>query len=112
MFRSECKELFDKMKSEIYSCMTRVRSKNNVAQYIFLNYMYLKGKLVNERLSKRHFSVGISSLSSLTGFIKNPNRKLACINDVQLSEERYQELRKALLEAFDAKFPGKSKYEK
>ena len=111
MLKSECKELFDKMKSEIYSCMTRIRSKNNVAQYIFLNYMYLKGKLENERLSKRHFSVGISSIGSLTGFIKNPNRKLACINDVQLSEERYRELRKALLDAFEERFPLKSKYE-
>jgi hypothetical protein len=33
------------------------------------------------------------------------------VNDVQLSEERYTELRKALLDAFEERFPQKSKYE-
>ena len=111
MFKSECEELYEKMKEEILARMTRIRSKNNVAQYIFLNYAYLKGRLINERLSKKHFSVGISSISSLTGFIKNPTRQLACINDVKLPEERYIELRKALLGAFEERFPQKSKYE-
>jgi hypothetical protein len=35
-----------------------------------------------------------------------------CINDVQLSEERYKTLRKTLLDAFEERFPQKSKYEK
>lgn len=73
--------------------------------------MYLKGKLINKRHSKKHFSVGISSISGLAGFIKSPTHKLACINDVQLPEERYKELRAALLDAFEVRFPQKSKYE-
>ena len=112
MFRSECEELYEKMKEEIIARMTRTRTKNNVAQYIFLNYTYLKGRLINKRLSKKHFSVGISSIKRLTEFIKNPTRKLTCINDVQLSEERYSELRVALLNAFEVRFPQKSKYER
>ena len=111
MLKSECEELYNSNKSEILSLMTRVRTKDNLTQYIFLDYMYLKGKLINKRHSKRHFSVGISTISGLTGFIKNPTHKLACINDVQLSEERYTELRKALLDAFEERFPQKSKYE-
>ena len=111
MFKSECEELYEKMKEEILSRMTRTRTKINVAQYIFLNYTYLKGKLINKRLSKKHFSVGISSVGRLANFIKNPNRQLACINDVKLPEERYLELRKALLDAFEERFPQKSKYE-
>ena len=112
MFKSDCEELYEKMKEEILSRITRTRTKDNVAQYIFLNYAYLKGRLINERLSKKHFSVGISSISTLTGFIKKPTRQLACINDVKLPEERYIELRAALLEAFEERFPKKSKYEK
>ena len=112
MFKSECEELYGKMEEEIRSRITRIRQEKNVAQYIFLNYAFLKGRLINRRLSKRHFSVGISSPTTLTDFIKNPNRKLACINDVQLSEERYTELRTRLLEAFEERFPRKSKYEK
>lgn len=112
MFKSECEELYNKMQDEILARTTRIRSKENVTQYIFLDYLYLKGRLINKRLSKKHFSVGISSISGLTNFIKNPTRQLACINDVKLSEERYAELRKALLNAFEERFPHKSKYER
>ncbi len=111
MFKSECEELYFKAKDEILASMSRIRNKTNVCQYIFLDYIYLKGRLINKRLSKRHFSVGISSVNLLTRFIQNPSHKLVCINDVQLSEERYNELRKAQLDAFEERFPHKSKYE-
>ena len=73
--------------------------------------MFLKGRLENRRLSKRHISVGMVSASQLRNAIVNPTRDLLCVNDVQLSEERYAELRKALLDAFEERFPQQSKYE-
>jgi hypothetical protein len=73
--------------------------------------MYLKGRLVKKRISKKHFSVGIVSSKKLHKFITKPSHKLVCVNDVQLSEERYTELRNALLTAFEERFPQKSKYE-
>ena len=112
MFKSECGEVYSKMPAEIAkTAAARVRNDENLNQYLFLDYMYLKGRLVNKRLSKKHFSVGIVSGEKLHRFITNPSHKLVCINDVQLSEERYTELRKALLDAFEERFPQKSKYE-
>ena len=112
MFKSECMEVYSKMPAEIAkTAVTRIREEDNLNQYIFLDYMYLKGRLVNKRLSKKHFSVGIVSGEMLRKFITKPSHKLVCINDVQLSEERYTELRKALLDAFEERFPQKSKYE-
>ena len=112
MFKSECGEVYSKMPAEIAkTAAARVRNGENLNQYLFLDYMYLKGRLVNKRLSKKHFSVGIVSGEKLHRFITNPSHKLVCINDVQLSEERYTELRKALLDAFEERFPQKSKYE-
>ena len=73
--------------------------------------MYLKGKIINERISKKHFSVGVASASKLQKFVTEPTRKMACINDVQLSEERYEELRKVLLDSFEKLLPEKSKFE-
>jgi hypothetical protein len=73
--------------------------------------MYLRGKIINERLSKKHFSVGVASAKKLHEFITHPTHKLTCINDVQLSEERYIELRTALLDAFESVLPNKSKFE-
>lgn len=111
MLKSEVKALYSMIGNEIVGSMTTTRSAKNLNQYLYLDYMYLRGKIINERLSKKHFSVGVVSTSKLRKFIEQPTHKLVCINDVQLSEERYAELRATLLESFDRALPAKSKYE-
>lgn len=112
MFKSVCEEVYDILPEEIaITSDARVRNGENLNQYLFLDYMYLKGLLINRRQSKKHFSVGIVSGDKLREFITKPSHKLVCINDVQLSEARYKELRQALLAAFEERFPQKSKYE-
>lgn len=112
MLKSECEALYRNVKDKIMQSLTTTRSGNNLNQYLFLDYMYLKGKLINERLSKKHFSLGVVSESKLQRFIEHPTHKLTCINDVQMSEERYTRLRRTLIESFERIFPEKSKYEK
>lgn len=111
MLKSECCELYECVEQDIRSSISKTRTAKNISQYLFLNYMYLKGKLINRRLSKRHFSLGITSVEKLRKFIINPDRMFTCINDVQLSEERYEELRRVLIESFETRFPNKSKFE-
>ena len=111
MIKSECEELYQRVEQDFYDSITKTRTAKNISQYVFLNYMYLKGSLQNKRLSKRHFSLGITSPEKLRKFITTPTRKFTCINDVQLSQERFEELRKVLLDAFDTLLPNKSKYE-
>ena len=112
MLKSECAALYSLAEKEIKESLTSIRDKSNLNQYLFLDYMYLKGKLINERLSKKHLSMGAVSVRRLKKAILQPTHKLICINDVQLSEERYQALRAAILEAFETRFPQSSKYEK
>ena len=111
MLRSEVQEVYNIAEQEILDSMTPIRAGKNLNQYLFLDYMYLKGKIINERISKKHFSLGVVTVSQLRKFIERPTHKLTCINDVQLSEERYLELRKVLLEAFERALPKKSKFE-
>lgn len=111
LLRSECEELFGIVEKDIKESLTRVRENNNLNQYLFLDYMYLKGKIVNERQSKKHFSVGVASAKKLSEFIASPTHRLVCINDVQLKEDRYKELRETMLSAFEQKFPNQSKFE-
>lgn len=112
MLKSEVQEVYSAKKERILQSMTTTRSAKNLNQYLYLDYMYLKGKIINERLSKKHFSVGVVSAKKLRQFIESPTHKLTCVNDVQLSEERYTELRQALIDAFERKLPNRSKYEK
>ena len=112
MFRSECEEVCDKVKEAVAkTSSSRTRTAEDLNQYLFLDYMYLKGRLKNRRLSKQHISVGAVSVQKLRNAIANPSKSLVCVNDVQLSEARYNELREALLNAFEERFPHKSKYE-
>ena len=111
MLKSEIKSVYDKLEKDILGSMTPTRTEKNLNQYLYLDYMYLNGKIINERQSKKHFSVAWVSASKLRKFIEQPTHKLTCINDVHLSEERYTVLRTTLIEAFERRMPNKSKYE-
>lgn len=112
MLKSQVQEVYDLAKDRIHASMSTTRNASNLNQYLYLNYMYLKGNLINEKLSKKHFSVGIVSAEKLRNFIEHPTHKLTCINDVQLTDARYKELQETLLDAFNNLLPNNSKYEK
>ena len=113
MLRSECEELYEKVKEQVLQTTARrVRTEYDLNQYLFLDYMNYKGKVINEKISNKHFSVAVASAGKLRNFLLNPTRNLVCINDVHLNENRYEALRTAIHESFEAAFPHKSKYEK
>lgn len=112
MLKSQCKEVYKKVQSEIIASLTRTRTAGNYTQYLFLDYIYLKGMAINEKISKKHFSTAIASANTIKNFILHPTRKLMCINDVRLSEKRYQKLHTTILNAFENRFPKKSRFEK
>ena len=112
MLKTQVQEVYNLAKDKIHASMSTTRNASNLNQYLYLNYMYLKGNLINEKLSKKHFSVGIVSADKLRNFIEHPTHKLTCINDVQLTDARYKELQETLLDAFNNLLPNTSKYEK
>ena len=122
MFRSECGILYSLLENDILNSLTRTRTADNLNQYLFLDYQYFKGRIINEKISNKHFSVAVASPDSLSvalasasglkSYILNPSRKLLCVNDVHLSEKRYELLRSAMIEAFETRFPAKSRFEK
>lgn len=112
MFRSECERLYSMLETDILGSLTRTRTKDNLNQYLFLDYQFYKGRIINEKISNKHYSVALASPQRLSAFIMNPTRKLLCVNDVHLAEERYMALRTAMIDAFEKKFPVRSRFEK
>jgi hypothetical protein len=113
MLRSQCEELYARVENDIRkTSATRTRTEENLNQYLFLDYMNYKGLVLHDKISNKHFSVAVASAESLRSFLNRPTRNLVCINDVHLSEERYDSLRSAIIDAFESAFPRKSKYEK
>lgn len=111
MFRSENEWLYETIKPEILASLTATRQSKNITQYIFTNSAYLKGRIIDERQSKYQFLVGMARPATIKKFLLNPTHKLVCINDVRISEERYDELRATMLETFEELFPAKSAFE-
>jgi hypothetical protein len=112
MLKSQCEELYDKIEPVILKSLTRTRTADNLNQYLFLDYQYFKGLMIDEKVSNKHFSVALTSPEKLKAYILNPDRNLLCVNDVRLDEERYELLRTTMLDAFEQKFPQKSRFEK
>ena len=112
MLRSQCQELYDKYQQRILKSLTRTRSAINVTQYTYLNYQYYKGLMIRERISAKHCSAALMSPEKLASHILRPERKMLCINDVRLSDNRYEELRSVVHESFEKLFPSKSRFEK
>lgn len=111
MFRSECEKLYAILEKDIIKSLSRIREGGNLNQYLFLDYMYYKGRMIPEKISNKHFSVALASPGKLSSFILDPDRNLMCVNDVRLSEKKYERMRNAMIDAFEKKFPSKSRFE-
>ena len=113
MLKSQCEELYSMVEEQVRrTSASRTRTENDLNQYLFLDYMNYKGMVIREKISNKHFSVSVASPESLEAFLRKPDCNLVCINDVHLSESRYEALHDAILNAFESVFPIKSKYEK
>lgn len=112
MLRSQCEEVYNKLRPEILGSLTRVRSAENITQYLFTDYMYLKGCIINKRQAKSHISMGIATRGMIERAITNPKRRLVCINDVQMSDANFKKMQDVLLRSLDSRFPNRSKFEK
>jgi hypothetical protein len=112
MLRSQCEEVYNKLRPEILASLTRVRSAENITQYLFTDYMYLKGRIINKRQSKSHISMGIATRGMVARAITNPKRRLVCINDVQMSDSNFKKMQEVLISSLESRFPNKSKFEK
>ena len=111
MLKSLCDEVYAKVEPEIMASLSPLRTRANYNQYLFLDYMFYKGCAVNRRLSNRHFSLAAHSIDSICSFVRKPSAKMACINDVHMSEEKFLACREKLLAAFREALPDKCRFE-
>lgn len=112
LLKSQCDELYAKVGDEIRkTCASRIRTENDLNWYMFMDYMNYKGMVIREKISKKHFSVSMASAAQLKNFLNAPSHNLVCINDVNLSDKKYESLHDAIIETFEAVYPNKSKYE-
>lgn len=112
MLKSVCERVSAQLEDRILASLTPLREPCNLSQYFFLDCMYFGGQAVNRRISNKHISLGSWTLRRIEAYLRNPERTMACINDVRMSEERAEAVRTLLQTRFEALFPEKSRFEK
>ncbi len=111
MLRSAAAEVYSKVEKEILSSLTKIRTRDNFNQYLFLDYLFYSGRAVSRRIPSRFFSLATASSGKISSFIQDPSSKIVCINDVRISQGKFESTRARLLDAFEKKFPNKSRFE-
>ncbi len=111
MLRSACEEVYSLVSEEILRSLTRVRTRENVTQYLFLDYLFHSGRAISRRIPAKMFSLATNSPAKISAAILGTKLKLICINDVRIAPERFEAIRDVLHAAFSEKFPAKSRFE-
>lgn len=112
MLKSQNEFVFKTAEDYLMGTISRIRTTSNCNQYLFTDYLFYSGRTIQHKMSKKHFSMATSSPAKIAAFLSNPDCKLVCINDVQMSDEKYKQFREVILDSFDRLFPEKSQYEK
>ena len=112
MLRSESEALFARMEKEILASVTPVRSEKNFNGGIYQVCLYYGGKTGPSRTSGKYFSLALHSAEEIAAYILSPKGQFACINDVRMDDEKFRRYRACLTEAFEKKFPEKSRFER
>lgn len=111
MLKSVCAELYDNCTDEIHASVTPLREPHNFNQYIYTDYAYFTKRFFQQRISNCHLSLSVATPQKIKKAILQPRHKIVCINDVEMTNEKYQRIYTAMHEAFSERFPCKSKYE-
>ncbi len=99
---------FDKL-DEV--CKNRFRDKNDVNQYIFKAWQCCSGKFMpRDKKFGESFIISINN-KKIIDTITNSKYKVICLNDSDWFDD-FDKIKKEINDAFEAKFPNKSSFEK
>lgn len=111
MLKSECLAVLEKMQERYRNQVSVLRTERNINQYLFLDYMYLKGLADNVELPYKYIAPTGGRLKKTYDAIREGKEVILCLNDSECGIADYPDCKRAVCEAFEAKYPDKCKYE-
>ena len=112
MLQSVCAEVYSRLEPLLRMHITPLRRKDNCNQYLYTDYLYHIGRVHLQTISTKHCSMAVYSGQKIANEILQCRRSIICLNDVEMSDERMQTMRSTILQAFETRFPLKSRFEK
>ena len=111
LLRSVCEEFWRLEGRRIEASISTRRREDNYNYYLFCDYAFYTGRTFAREVSNKHFSTAVASAEKVCSFIASPTADFACINDVDMDEDKFLLFRDRLLDAFRGAFPDKSRFE-
>lgn len=112
MLRSCNEELYEKIRMPLEESITTLRADGNANQYVYPDYLYYMGRVIDVSLPTKHCSMAVHSADRIAACIQQAPKAIVCINDVSMSDEKQAEMRLKLHRAFEDRFPVKSRFER
>lgn len=91
------------------TCRCRFRKGNNVSAYVFRFEQLLSGNFVPKRNQNGYYTVETPAEEIKKGMKKH---KTVCINDVDLTQEQFEQKKKQITTMLEQVFPKRSSFEK
>lgn len=89
---------------------TKVRSQENLNDYLFMDINRLSGKYHPGKIDFKYFGLAKENLDAICEHVELSQTKTLCLNDGCEAKD-FTEVRGRVLESFEKRFPKKSKYE-
>ena len=112
MLRSCNEEVYAKIKMPLERSITMLRTNGNANQYVYPDYLYYTGRVIDRSLPTQHCSMAVCSADRIAAHVLRPSKSIICINDVSMSDDKQANMRAKLHRAFETRFPDKSRFEK
>lgn len=90
--------------------VTRLRTTQNVNQYIYAYYQYYTDNYINSTVDFKYYEITDKSFNEITEEILQENHQMLCLNDSDKLKD-FARTRYLLDHCFSKKFPIKSRYE-
>lgn len=111
MLKSQCLEVLEKMQERYRNQVSVLRTERNINQYLFLDYVYLKGLADNVRLPYKYLAPTGRNIQDTVNAIKESREVILCLNDSDCGINDYPLCKRSVCDAFEEKYPEKCKYE-
>lgn len=112
MLRSSNEEVYAKVQVPLERSITMLRTNGNANQYVYPDYLYYMGRVIDSPLPTKHCSMAVHSADKIAAHILHARKSIICINDVSMSGDKEADMRLKLHRAFETRFPNKSRFEK
>lgn len=96
------------------TCTHKFRNKLDYSQWVFRNWQLASGNFENRKIIGKSFYIeeDRNCIDEICSFIEKQKGKMVCINDGEMTNDKFEKNKIRIIESFEKILPDKSKFER